>query len=214
MIQTSAAISPGSSGGGLFDRSGRLVGITTSFVEHAQNLNFAIPTESVMHLATILEPPPSSAADADSSRSPCAQHLDAYEGITRGDPRSNLVAAMGGPSTSSRGLREWGAKYRYEYPECGTGYEFTADARGWVVSKRIYVVPTASSQCKEIIGKIRRIPIGAPWTTAIVILGSSSAATDTPDGGTTYGFAFPECEFTEFVDTSGSGEIVSKRPYR
>ena len=29
LIQTTAAISPGSSGGGLFDRDGRLVGLTT-----------------------------------------------------------------------------------------------------------------------------------------------------------------------------------------
>jgi hypothetical protein len=121
---------------------------------------------------------------------------------------------MGGQSTSTEGLRDRGTTYRYEYPECGSGYEFPAGARGWVVSKRIYVVQTASSHCQEIIAKIRHISIGAPWTTAIVILGSSNAATDTPDGGTTYGFTFPECEFTEFVDTSGSGEIISKRPYR
>lgn len=42
-IQTSAAISPGSSGGGLFDDNGRLIGITTMFLKDAQNLNFAIP---------------------------------------------------------------------------------------------------------------------------------------------------------------------------
>lgn len=44
-IQTSAPISPGSSGGGLFDESGRLIGITSStyWPGVAQNLNFAIP---------------------------------------------------------------------------------------------------------------------------------------------------------------------------
>jgi serine protease Do len=41
-IQTTAPISPGSSGGGLFDRSGNLIGITTFLVKEAQNLNFAI----------------------------------------------------------------------------------------------------------------------------------------------------------------------------
>jgi len=44
-IQTTAAISPGSSGGGLFDREGRLVGLTTRYVEGGQSLNFAIPVE-------------------------------------------------------------------------------------------------------------------------------------------------------------------------
>lgn len=43
LIQTSAPISKGSSGGGLFDSSGRLVGITTLMLVDGQNLNFAIP---------------------------------------------------------------------------------------------------------------------------------------------------------------------------
>jgi S1-C subfamily serine protease len=45
LIQTSAPISPGSSGGGLFDGRGNLIGITTLFLQEAQNLNFAIVAE-------------------------------------------------------------------------------------------------------------------------------------------------------------------------
>jgi len=45
LIQTTAAISPGSSGGGLFDGEGRLVGLTTLYLGGGQNLNFAIPVE-------------------------------------------------------------------------------------------------------------------------------------------------------------------------
>ena len=45
VIQTSAAISPGSSGGGLFDAEGRLVGITTFQTKLGQNLNFALPAD-------------------------------------------------------------------------------------------------------------------------------------------------------------------------
>jgi len=45
IIQTTAAISPGSSGGGLFDAEGRLVGITTFYFEDGQSLNFALPVE-------------------------------------------------------------------------------------------------------------------------------------------------------------------------
>lgn len=45
LIQTTAPISPGSSGGGLFDTEGRLVGITTFYLEDGQNLNFALPLE-------------------------------------------------------------------------------------------------------------------------------------------------------------------------
>jgi hypothetical protein len=56
LIQTSAPISPGSSGGGLFDERGRLVGITTlSLTDRerlAQNLNFATPAEWIDEVAT------------------------------------------------------------------------------------------------------------------------------------------------------------------
>jgi Flp pilus assembly protein TadD len=45
LIQTTAAISPGSSGGGLFDEEGRLVGLTTLYVEGGQSLNFSMPVE-------------------------------------------------------------------------------------------------------------------------------------------------------------------------
>ena len=52
LIQTSAPISPGSSGGGLFDDQGRLVGVTTmtATARNAQNLNFALPAEWVREL--------------------------------------------------------------------------------------------------------------------------------------------------------------------
>ena len=42
LIQTDAALSTGSSGGGLFDQSGNLVGITTFGIEEGNQLNFAI----------------------------------------------------------------------------------------------------------------------------------------------------------------------------
>lgn len=45
LIQTTAPISPGSSGGGLFDEDGRLVGITTFYLKKGQNLNFAMPVD-------------------------------------------------------------------------------------------------------------------------------------------------------------------------
>lgn len=43
IIQISAPISPGSSGGPLFNSKGKVIGITTATIEGAQNLNFAIP---------------------------------------------------------------------------------------------------------------------------------------------------------------------------
>lgn len=45
LVQTTAPISPGSSGGGLFDAQGQLLGITTFYFAGGQNLNFAVAAE-------------------------------------------------------------------------------------------------------------------------------------------------------------------------
>lgn len=50
-IQTTAAISHGSSGGGLFNSRGRLIGLTTFTVRDGQQLNFALPVEWVTFAA-------------------------------------------------------------------------------------------------------------------------------------------------------------------
>ena len=52
LLQTSAAISGGSSGGGLFDENGVLIGLTTlgSVKADVQNLNFAIPVDWIKEL--------------------------------------------------------------------------------------------------------------------------------------------------------------------
>lgn len=51
-IQTTAAISQGSSGGGLFDSEGRLVGLTAFYLPEGQNLNFALPAAWIAELAS------------------------------------------------------------------------------------------------------------------------------------------------------------------
>ena len=49
-IQTDAAISPGSSGGGLFDSKGNLIGILTAKIvdKAAEGIGFAIPADLVL----------------------------------------------------------------------------------------------------------------------------------------------------------------------
>ena len=46
-VQVTAPISPGSSGGPLFNMAGEVVGITTSHIKGGENLNFAIPINAV-----------------------------------------------------------------------------------------------------------------------------------------------------------------------
>jgi hypothetical protein len=74
-IQTSAPASPGSSGGGLFDRDGNLIGITTLIGRDAQNITIAHPVEWVREvpergkaaLARRSQPAPTAAAGAASA---------------------------------------------------------------------------------------------------------------------------------------------------
>lgn len=52
VVQTSAAISPGSSGGGLFDERGRLIAVTSFKIGGGENLNFALPVNYVRGMLT------------------------------------------------------------------------------------------------------------------------------------------------------------------
>jgi hypothetical protein len=61
LIQTTVAISQGSSGGGLFNAEAELVGITTFYLKDAQSLNFALPVEWIGRIPTGIDqfdPPP------------------------------------------------------------------------------------------------------------------------------------------------------------
>jgi S1-C subfamily serine protease len=77
VIQTTAPISPGSSGGGLFDRQGNLLGITTSYYVAGQNLNLAIPMVYVNPLVV-------------AGRTGSVQKLPGYNVLTE----SNLVETV------------------------------------------------------------------------------------------------------------------------
>lgn len=130
VIQTTAPISPGSSGGGLFDENGLLVGITTAQLRSGQNLNFAAPAEWVREIP---------------------------ERIKAAEEKKKLqVAAVSASSASYRPASEklppvgatW--KYRYtdlKYSRVQQNFTVRVDAvDGWVVSETFAPDGAASRQ--------------------------------------------------------------------
>jgi hypothetical protein len=53
LIQTTAPISSGNSGGPLIDMRGKVVGIVASVIDEGQNMNFAIPSDDVNSLLSV-----------------------------------------------------------------------------------------------------------------------------------------------------------------
>jgi V8-like Glu-specific endopeptidase len=90
-LQITAPISPGSSGGPLFNMSGEVIGITTMYLKGGENLNFAIPINDVKQL--LANPPaklqhlPNEVENAENAAKPA---FDRYHVIAY-DPNSHIV---------------------------------------------------------------------------------------------------------------------------
>lgn len=89
MIQTTAPVSPGSSGGGLFNARGKLIGITTLAIKEAQNINFAVPAEWIREL-------PERGQAAITAYQRPALAAAATAGVAAGPPRPNPVVNVDG----------------------------------------------------------------------------------------------------------------------
>lgn len=84
LIQITAPISRGSSGGGVFDSSARLIGISTFAVEDGQNLNFAVPVDWALDLLSeplILKGGFSESSDEDASLEGESQDTERLEAM-------------------------------------------------------------------------------------------------------------------------------------
>jgi S1-C subfamily serine protease/tetratricopeptide (TPR) repeat protein len=104
VLQISAPISPGSSGGPLFTPDGAVIGVTSSGFTEGQNLNFAVPVEQVRELVAAkgepvaLAPPAGSpilsprtvAGDFEGplTRADAAEFFEVLQAMKRGDYRT------------------------------------------------------------------------------------------------------------------------------
>jgi len=132
-IQTTAAISNGSSGGGLFDAQGRLVGITTMFLKDSQALNFAVPAELIASVSA--NDPNSSfnvaqaaadatiaaaAADAAAAAAPRDRWLKLYE-----DDESTISFDTETVSRDGRNVTVWQRTIYKANQKSGAGKTYT-----------------------------------------------------------------------------------------
>ena len=101
-IQTTAAISKGSSGGGLFDAQGRLVGITTMYVEGAQALNFAVPAEQIASVPELSRVTP---ARSPVTRAAAANVVD--EAAAAADAAADAAAEAAADTMPARRDSRW-----------------------------------------------------------------------------------------------------------
>lgn len=104
LIQTTAPISPGSSGGGLFLTDGQLVGITTLTLKGGQGLNFAVSSLDFPRLVPCSSFPSVSDSGLEESESspaatpaptPCPAKLVITEAAANPRTSARTVAALG-----------------------------------------------------------------------------------------------------------------------
>jgi trypsin-like peptidase len=99
VVQTTAALSPGSSGGGLFDRLGRLIAVTTFRIKDGESLNFAVPINYARGMlsttSTLTLEQLNARLDSSGSALAPARTSDAQKRV---DPRIPIFVIAGGTS--------------------------------------------------------------------------------------------------------------------
>lgn len=128
VIQTSAAISPGSSGGGLFDAEGRLVGITTFYLKEGQSQTSpCLLSGRWLSIASPLAPLPPVAKTAPLSR-PLRGARSRTKPIRLADT-TRESAPIRKPSGSSRTLQRRGLTWELSTTASGSTSKTSAQSR-------------------------------------------------------------------------------------
>lgn len=99
IIQTTAAISHGSSGGGLFNAQGQLVGFTTLKIKDEQGFNFAIPVEWLSNIKRHVSNAPEEALTVDNEEG--GQREEAMSA----NVRSSLLRALADTAVTRTAFR-------------------------------------------------------------------------------------------------------------
>lgn len=149
LIQTSAPISHGSSGGGLFDSNARLLGFTTLTFKNGQNLNFAVPVEWLAYAKPVTR-----------LQSPTSPEKPSPEGNPQ--PKESIIPSKPA-SPSQANLKENGAtNYRTQNqtPEQRTSLIKAFQQRIRAKIKSNVRLPPSFENNSEVVFKVHLLPNG------------------------------------------------------
>jgi hypothetical protein len=136
ILQTNAAASPGSSGGGMFNDFGELIGIVSAKLPTAENINFAVPVNYVkglistqvrMSLAQLAGEYPADSKDAGSANAPSQPHDSAV-----GKNTVQRLLDSSGLKYQPAGDDGWKVAYDGEKAETITVYVNASDDTAYV----------------------------------------------------------------------------------
>lgn len=143
ILQISAAISPGSSGGPLFNQYGEVVGVTTAIITQGQNINLAVPAnylrpmikqpaaiapDEFAKLTKDAEEPEHQHADSDTDTSAPPRHVPdlpvaTWEGCKTDDIQATVKSILEAIDIGAPAYNQMSAK---GFEECFRIYEGTA----------------------------------------------------------------------------------------
>jgi serine protease Do len=130
LVQTTAAVSPGSSGGGLFDAQARLVGIVTFQRSDGQNLNFAVPADWIAEMRS--RGPTRIARASNTSAEPTIAEMVVGNWYCFGSLSGNNGEYNYGSDGILRlSLKDGGPKYAVPYQVYGRNVAYNIAGRGF-----------------------------------------------------------------------------------
>jgi serine protease Do len=130
IVQTTAAVSPGSSGGGLFDAQGRLVGIVTFQRSDGQNLNFALPADWIADMRS--RGPTRVARASTTSAEPTIAEMVVGNWYCFGSLSGrNGEYTYGSDGVLRLSLKDGGPKYAVNYQVYGRNIAYTVGGKGF-----------------------------------------------------------------------------------